>query len=152
MFVEFGSFFLTFFFIFYSFHALFFGEFTIFFVKFTDFLLNLRTFCRDRRLRTSSKISTILASRLFSSPCLSQILSSTPALCHQVKHIAKNQTQVNVAVASQFVIYYAILQKGLLPYERHHATKKAVTIQGHCAVNKSQILGQDRSATLNEEI
>ena len=42
---------------------------------FTHFFVE---FCRDRRLRAFSKISKILASSLFSFPCLSQILSSTP--------------------------------------------------------------------------
>ena len=44
---------------------------------FTHFFVE---FCRDRRLRAFSKISKILASSLFSFPCLSQILSSTPGL------------------------------------------------------------------------
>ena len=56
---------------------IFFLEVTNFFVEFTHFFVY---FCHDRRLRASSKIFKILASRLFSSPCLSQILSSTPGL------------------------------------------------------------------------
>ena len=53
-----------------------FGEVTIFFVEFTHFFVDFWCY---KRLRASSKIFKILASRLFSSPCLSQILSSTPA-------------------------------------------------------------------------
>ena len=51
-----------------------FGEVTIFFVEFTHFFVDFWCY---KRLRASSKIFKILASRLFSSPCLSQILSST---------------------------------------------------------------------------
>ena len=50
-------------------------EFRSFFLTFTHFFVE---FWRDRRLRVFSKISKILASSLFSFPCLSQILSSTP--------------------------------------------------------------------------
>ena len=71
LFVEFGSFFFTFFFIFSSYLCTFFGEFTF-------FCRIYGLFCCDRRLRASFKTIKILASRLFSWPCLSQILSSTP--------------------------------------------------------------------------
>ena len=54
---------------------LFFGKFTNFFVEFTHFFVE---FCRDRHLRAFSKILKILASSLFSFPCLGQILSNTP--------------------------------------------------------------------------
>ena len=67
------------------------GEFTNFFCRTTDsfdeFTHFFVDFCRDRRLRVSSKIFKILASRLFSSPCLSQILSSTPARPPQNPHL-----------------------------------------------------------------
>ena len=60
----------------------FFGKFAMFFVEFADFFVEFThffvDFCRNRHLRDSSKIFKILASRLFSSPCLSQILNSTP--------------------------------------------------------------------------
>ena len=52
-----------------------FVEFRSFFLTFTHFFVE---FCRDRHSRTFPKISKILASSLFSFPCLSQILSSTP--------------------------------------------------------------------------
>ena len=53
-----------------------------FFVNSGLFSSHFRTFivefCRDRRLRAFPKILKILASSLFSFPCLSQILSSSP--------------------------------------------------------------------------
>ena len=53
----------------------------MFFLKFTHFFVK---FCRDRRLRAFYKIFKILASSLFSFPCLSQILSSSPVLTDKV--------------------------------------------------------------------
>ena len=52
-------------------------------LTFTHFFVE---FCRDRRLRAFSKNFKILASSLFSFPCLSQILSTTPAQNLKLRH------------------------------------------------------------------
>ena len=48
----------------------------------SNFCTFIVEFCRDRRLRAFSKNFKILASSLFSFPCLSQILSSSPGTNH----------------------------------------------------------------------
>ena len=54
------------------------GIYTLFLSNFWGFTHFFVEFCRDRRLRAFYKIFKILASSLFSLPCLSQILSNTP--------------------------------------------------------------------------
>ena len=58
-------------------YALFFVNSGLFSSHFRTFIVE---FCRDRRIRAFSKKFKILASSLFSFPCLSQILSTTPAI------------------------------------------------------------------------
>ena len=61
-----------------------------FFVNSGLFSSHFRTFivefCRDRRLRAFPKILKILASSLFSFPCLGQILNTTPAQNLKLRH------------------------------------------------------------------
>ena len=55
----------------------------LFTLTFTHFFVK---FCLDRRLRAFSKNFKILVSSLFSFPCLSQILSTTPAQNLKLRH------------------------------------------------------------------
>ena len=80
LFAKFGSFFFTFFFIFSSHLCTFLANLQFFLSNLQTFWWIYAVFCHDKRLCASSKNFKILASRLFSSPCLSQILSSTPVL------------------------------------------------------------------------
>ena len=89
LFVEFRSFFLTYFFIFSSHLCTFLANLRFFLSNLRTFLLNLRTFLSifvaTEVYALPSKVFKILASRLFSSPCLSQILSSTPAFAAKMQ-------------------------------------------------------------------